>query len=120
MAADPEALLSTVEMCRATGATYRQLDYWARTGVIRPPATVDRYGHTAEGSGFRRWWRADQIPTIRALTAVSAMATNGNGHPSKLMRAVGNDPNPSGPWVVEHDGLRITVEAVTKRRRRAV
>lgn len=34
--------------CAAAGITYRQLDYWARTDLIRPSV------HDAEGSGSRR------------------------------------------------------------------
>lgn len=40
-------LLSSIEVCRRARITYRQLDYWVRTGVVEP--TVD-----ARGSGTQR------------------------------------------------------------------
>ena len=35
-------------VCRLTGVTYRQLDYWARTGLVTPSITP------ASGSGSKR------------------------------------------------------------------
>jgi DNA-binding transcriptional MerR regulator len=35
-------------VCRLTGVTYRQLDYWARTGLVTPSITP------ATGSGSKR------------------------------------------------------------------
>jgi len=36
------------EVCRVVGITYRQLDYWARTGLVNPSI------REAGGSGTRR------------------------------------------------------------------
>lgn len=44
-----KAWLST-DLCRATGITYRQLDYWVRTGLI------PQSSHAASGSGDPRWF----------------------------------------------------------------
>jgi len=35
-------------VCRVTGVTYRQLDYWARTGLVTPSVSP------AQGSGSKR------------------------------------------------------------------
>jgi DNA-binding transcriptional MerR regulator len=41
----PSAPYSTVEVCRLTGLSFRRLDYWDRTGLLRPSV------HPAGGSG---------------------------------------------------------------------
>lgn len=44
----------------ATGATYRQVDYWTRIGLItaeEPPP----------GSGHPRRWPASEVPTVAAM-----------------------------------------------------
>lgn len=48
------------------GISYRQLDYWARTGHIRPS------GVTASGSGSRRSWTLADVQRIAAVAAVKA------------------------------------------------
>lgn len=59
---------STVQVCRLTGATYRQLDYWCRTGKI-PGQPVG----SAIGSGNRRRWTPEQINEALLLLAASRM-----------------------------------------------
>jgi hypothetical protein len=108
--------LSSGEVCEQTGATYRQLDYWARAGIIRPEAHTDHHGRPAEGSGTRRWWLRSQLPTIRALVALSDTTTGTGNHPSQILRAVGRSPNPRGPWILEQDGVRITVQLTSRQR----
>ncbi|MFC4563376.1 MerR family transcriptional regulator [Nocardiopsis mangrovi] len=39
--------------CAAAGITYRQLDYWARTGLVRPSVTPDDGGGAAPLYSFR-------------------------------------------------------------------
>lgn len=56
----------TIEVCRMTGATYRQLDYWCRTGKI---PGLER-GH---GSGSRRRWTPEQITEVVLLLTASRM-----------------------------------------------
>lgn len=57
---------STSELSAVTGATYRQLDYWARTQVIRPLSD-------AEGSGSARRWSEENAFAAAAATQLSAM-----------------------------------------------
>ena len=58
--------LSSYEVCRRTGATYRQLDYWDRSGLLSPSLAP------ARGSGTqRRYSEADvaKAAIVRYLMA---------------------------------------------------
>ena len=68
---------STVEVCRITGATYRQLDWWCRTGRI-----PGQPSGAATGSGRRRRWTDDQITRASLLLRASALVN------TRLDRAV--------------------------------
>ena len=48
-------------VCKIVGITYRQLDYWARTGLVNP--SVRR----AEGSGTQRLYSFDDIVQLRVV-----------------------------------------------------
>lgn len=48
-------------VCKIVGITYRQLDYWARTGLVAP--SVQR----AEGSGTQRLYAFDDIVQLRVV-----------------------------------------------------
>lgn len=63
---------STTEVCRLTGATYRQLDYWARTGRIpgQPSGSVI-------GSGNRRRWTQADVDEVRLWLEASALLSGG-------------------------------------------
>ena len=60
----PSVTYTTADVCRVTGATYRQVDHWARTGRV-PGQSV------GPGYGGRRIWTADQVATVRLLVAAS-------------------------------------------------
>ena len=109
--------LQSGEVCDLTGASYRQLDYWARSGIITPEATTDKKGHgRPTGSGSVRWWKRTQLPTIRALVVVSDVITGNHAGPSQLLRAVGQASSPRGPYVLEHEEVRITVQMLARER----
>lgn len=58
-------------MCRLTRCTYRQLDYWVRTGIVTPAIANPR------GSGNRRRWAPDQVRVVRMIADLCALgATN--------------------------------------------
>jgi DNA-binding transcriptional MerR regulator len=60
--------LSSVEVCRLTGVTYRQLDYWVRTGLVLP--------HTcARGSGTHRRWSDADLERVRRLKVAARLAS---------------------------------------------
>jgi DNA-binding transcriptional MerR regulator len=47
--------------CTAAGITYRQLDYWARTGLVEPSL------RKAEGSGTQRLYSFDDVVRLRVV-----------------------------------------------------
>jgi DNA-binding transcriptional MerR regulator len=47
--------------CRAAGITYRQLDYWARTGLVTPSV------QDAGGSGTQRLYSFDDILHLKLI-----------------------------------------------------
>ncbi|HXF37682.1 MAG TPA: MerR family transcriptional regulator [Actinomycetota bacterium] len=49
------------EVCRIVGITYRQLDYWARTGLVRPSI------RDAKGSGTQRLYSFQDLVTLRII-----------------------------------------------------
>lgn len=54
---------SSTEVCRASGLTYRMLDYWVRVGVIRP-------AFEAKGSGSRRGFSLAQFVHLVKMAEV--------------------------------------------------
>lgn len=72
-------------MCEITGATYRQIDYWDRTGLIHS-RSVRQSGLTgrAEGSGTIRTYSGDEVDVVHALVAASKVAA----HPRDTYEAV--------------------------------
>lgn len=58
---------TSAEACNAAGISYRQLDYWARSGYVQldTPATP--------GSGARRRWSAQQVAVLAVLGHVSGL-----------------------------------------------
>ncbi len=49
------------EVCRIVGITYRQLDYWARTGLVRPSI------RDAQGSGTKRLYAFQDLVALRVI-----------------------------------------------------
>jgi DNA-binding transcriptional MerR regulator len=49
------------EVCRIVGISYRQLDYWARTGLVRPSVK------DAQGSGTQRLYSFQDIATLKYI-----------------------------------------------------
>lgn len=60
-----ERLFSTRQAARATGLTFRQLDYWARTELIFPE-------RGATGSGSRRGWSFCDLVALGTISEMSA------------------------------------------------
>jgi hypothetical protein len=113
----PEAgLLTSAELCELTGATYRQIDYWTRVGILKPAQITGRTrgeAQLAEGSGSRRWWRASDAKKVGAMVAVSAATVGNQTGPSRLLQIIGRSDE-GGPWVCDEGGYRITVKSFTK------
>lgn len=84
---------SGVKACEEIGITYRQLDYWCRTNLIKPSIT------DAHGSGTRRMFNAEDM---RLLHFVKAMLDAGV-HLQVVREVVEdfrNDPPPADSIVV--------------------
>lgn len=62
-------LVSASYLCEVTGATYRQIDYWCRLGVITPHQPAD-------GSGSQRGFHATQVPPIAAMAQLALMGAS--------------------------------------------
>jgi hypothetical protein len=98
--ARPAPLLSTQELADRSGATFRQLEYWGRIGLLIPCNEVT-------GSGNPRRYRPDDVARAERLARLSA-AIRPSGS-SGLFRYVA--ARPFEPWWVYQDGpLVITVE----------
>ncbi len=49
------------EVCRIVGISYRQLDYWARTGLVKPSVK------DAQGSGSQRLYSFRDLALLRII-----------------------------------------------------
>ncbi len=49
------------EVCRIVGISYRQLDYWARTGLVRPSVK------DAQGSGTQRLYSFQDLALLKII-----------------------------------------------------
>jgi hypothetical protein len=55
-----------MEACRLSGVTFRQLDYWVRTGAVVPE-------RGAVGSGTRRVWSDLDVDRLLVLARLSGL-----------------------------------------------
>jgi DNA-binding transcriptional MerR regulator len=51
-------------VCRLTGVTYRQLDYWARTDLVTPSITA------AKGSGSKRTYAYSDVLEVKVIKSL--------------------------------------------------
>lgn len=76
----PAGFFRTVEVMKKTGATYRQLDYWATGGLI---------AGENPGSGMRRYFTPEDVRLITVLVRVSqALSHGGQGGGRVSMRVL--------------------------------
>lgn len=66
-----EATISAPLVAEASGASYRQIDYWSRVGALVP--AVD-----AKGSGSQRRYTLQQAYAARVLFVLSALGAGNN------------------------------------------
>lgn len=64
MANDAVFGFSGPTVCRLTGVTYRQLDYWARTGLVTPSITP------ASGSGSKRTYSYGDLVEVKVIKSL--------------------------------------------------
>lgn len=79
--ADDEPTVSSAELRRAAGITYRQVDYWTRTGLLRP------VGVQSPGSGNWRKYPQSEVRIARALRRLASLDRK-NGYGALLRAAV--------------------------------
>ena len=75
-------------VCRLTGVTYRQLDYWSRTGLITPSIQA------ARGSGTKRSYSYEdvlEVKVIKSLLDAGVSLTRARQAVSCLRDALGTD-----------------------------
>jgi DNA-binding transcriptional MerR regulator len=85
---DSDFGFSGPRVCRLTGVTYRQLDYWARTGLVTPSITA------ATGSGSkRRYSYSDllEVKVIKRLLNAGVSLARARQAVECLRRALGAD-----------------------------
>ena len=74
--------------CSAAGITYRQLDYWARTGLVEPSVRA------AHGSGSQRLYSFRDIlvlKVVKRLLDTGVLAAAASGPRSSHRRERGGD-----------------------------
>lgn len=89
-----------------TGATYRQLDYWWRTGLFRKPEDPERPPNT--GSGRPRAWtgREQQIAALMVRLIHTGIA------PSLAARMARDSVDNGARRVTTEDGITISWSGV--------
>lgn len=88
--------LTSVELCRLTKITHRQLDYWVRTGLLKS-LTGPR-----PGSGRARRFDIAVVPKVQALKVILRVTH------VDVLRTVLDDT--AGPWIIKGGNVRITIE----------
>ena len=61
MTSDAEAGFRGTKVCKIVGISYRQLDYWARTGLLRPSL------EEAKGSGSQRLYSYEDVVELKVI-----------------------------------------------------
>ena len=90
--------------CNAAGITYRQLDYWARTGLVEP--TV----RGASGSGSQRLYSFRDILILKVIKRLLDAGISLQQHPHRRpapARARHRRPDPRDPDERRRLGLRV-------------
>jgi DNA-binding transcriptional MerR regulator len=64
MTTSTESGFSGPQVCRIVGITYRQLDYWARTGLLTPSIA------TAKGSGSKRRYAYADVLELKVIKSL--------------------------------------------------
>jgi DNA-binding transcriptional MerR regulator len=67
---DPTLGFRSPQVCAIVGITYRQLDYWDRSGLLGPSM------QTASGSGTQRLYNFQDIVTLRVVARLKDAGTS--------------------------------------------
>lgn len=101
-------VLSSTDVLRGTGITYRQLDHWSRVNAIQPTKSI-------YGSGDRRTWTGrdrlrlkaigNAIKDVNDLLGLSAV----RGGSTDLVRRIWNELEHTPTTTIRHGAITITV-----------
>lgn len=94
----PPRLTLSADVVALTGATYRQLDYWVRTGVVTPERNPG-----GAGTGHERGFTSAQVEGIRRLVLTTRLL---GAFPSAIARRIFEE---EGPWSVSEAGRTATL-----------
>lgn len=95
---DRSLLLSTVEVCRRAGVSYRQLDYWIRCGILTP-------AREARGSGSARRFTATDLLAVWVAGRLGRMGVPACVKAGAVAAVCAlDDPSVEVLLVVDHDG----------------
>ncbi len=97
MRADELSGMSSPEACRRAGITFRQLDWWVRTGLIAPSVRA------ARGCGTRRRWSDDDVRILAAMARVDPLQRRLIASAMSMSTCKPDEPCP--PFLVISDGL---------------
>ena len=91
------------QVCNIVGITYRQLDYWARTDLLRPSLA------TAQGSGSQRLYSFGDIVQLRVVKRLldAGMSLKKIRQAMDLLREQLNSDTPLADVTLLSDGTTI-------------
>lgn len=91
------------QVCSLVGITYRQLDYWARTGLITPSV------QTAQGSGTQRRYSFTDIVQLKVVKRLldAGMSLNKIRSAMTILREQLASNNPLNDVTLLSDGATI-------------
>jgi len=91
------------QVCNLVGISYRQLDYWARTGLIRPSI------QTARGSGSQRKYAFSDIVQLKVVKRLldAGMSLKKIRSAMDILREQLQSNNPLGDVTLLSDGATI-------------
>ena len=91
------------QVCNIVGITYRQLDYWARTDLLRPSLAI------AQGSGSQRLYSFGDVVQLRVVKRLldAGMSLKKIRQAMDLLREQFNSDTPLADVTLLSDGTTI-------------
>ncbi|MFQ5968571.1 MAG: MerR family transcriptional regulator [Acidimicrobiia bacterium] len=91
------------QVCKLVGITYRQLDYWARTDLLRPSI------QTARGSGSQRLYSFQDVVQLKVIKNLldAGMSLNKIRHAMEILRVELQSARPLADVTLLSDGQTI-------------
>jgi DNA-binding transcriptional MerR regulator len=91
------------QVCKIVGITYRQLDYWARTGLLRPSL------QEAQGSGTQRLYTFGDIVQLRVVKRLldAGMSLKKIRSAMQILQTELNSDRPLADVTLLSDGITI-------------